>query len=842
MTMPKIASDPQPEIPQKAPGMSQMGTTGTMNNQSTSLPLISASAATIAPTQIIAHPGQVIEQALSVREMPAVLSEEQKALALSVQWRIPLVKLVALIIDPEALKFISEEKARKYKVLPVKVEHGDAASLTTSRPLLVIAMENPGDLQAIAQLEFSSGCKIGTLVATSSEIHDAIERYYAPERLLQDLLRNIADVQEIRVVEYDAEPSVAERDPKEAPAVKLVNLILQQAIKKGASDIHLEPTMYELKVRLRISGILREFTTLPRWLLEPITSRIKIMAKLNITERRRPQDGRIKILFEDRDIDVRISTMPAHFGEKTVMRVLGTSETLPETRNLGLRPQDLEILKRVANQPQGMIVVTGPTGSGKTTTLYSIINEKKAPSLNIVTIEDPIEIQLNGLNQVQVNAATGMTFASCMRSLLRQDPDVILLGEIRDSETQEIALQAAQTGHLVMTSLHANNTTAAVGRLLDLGSEPYVVADAIRLVVAQRLIRKICSQCTEMYEPSAELVRQLGLSRHDKSFVRGKGCKACGLSGYESRFAIFELLPMSPAIKELIARRAPEMELRRAAVAAGMGTLLEQAVQYVRDGVTTCEEVARVVETQMEEKDQRGLRCPQCSAAIELAFVRCPSCLLELKASCHSCHQNLESTWPVCPYCGTAKLSMAKLEVKKERVASTIGFAAVSDRQPLSAQLQPAKDTPKNAVSDREPFSPQLQSAKDTGKKKILIVDDVELNRLIARKALEKLPFAPEVLEAKDGFEALQLVKSEKPDLIVLDLMMPGMSGFEVCRTLREDVETAFIPIIMLTASATEESRIEGYVTGTDDYMTKPFSVPDLHARVIRLFRRTYGI
>ncbi|MBV9074478.1 MAG: Flp pilus assembly complex ATPase component TadA [Acidobacteria bacterium] len=749
--------------------------------------------------------------------------EEEAAEALSRRLRVPLVKLAALTLDPEALKYVPEASARKYLSVPIKLEQPDASEPKAGRPILVLAMANATDFNAVSELEFSTGCKISPLVATKTEVQDAIERYYAPENLLNDLLRNIADTPQIKVLEETSNQQSAGDDSKEAPAIKLVNLILQHAIQKGASDVHLEPSLYDLKVRIRVGGVLESFTTFPKWLQDPITSRIKIMAKLNITEHRRAQDGRIKLLLDDRDIDLRISTLPTHFGEKTVLRVLGTSQKLPRTQNLGLRAKDLEMLQRAAGQPQGMIVVTGPTGSGKTTTLYSVLHEKVSPSINIVTIEDPIEIQLAGLNQVQVNEITGMTFASCMRSLLRQDPDVILLGEIRDRETQAIAMQAAQTGHLVMTTLHANSTSATISRLQDLGAEPYLIAGAVNMLVAQRLLRRICNSCKESYKPSTELLLRFGLQFHDIPLVRGKGCASCAYTGYEGRYAIYELLPVTQTIKQLILRRAAESEIRQAAISEGMSPLLDQAIEHIKDGLTTCEEVARVIE--VEQTADLGGKCPKCSEAVSSSFVRCPYCCTELKRTCSSCRQELAMEWSLCPYCGVSHSRAQQ---------PTLVLANSQPRPAVVGFMQPAASAPV--------LVPQSAVPKRERSNTILVVDDVDTNRLIAVKALQKLPFQPEILEAKDGFEALEIMQSHKPDLILLDLMMPGMSGFEVCRKVRENLETAFIPIILLTASTSEQHRVEGYLTGTDDYVTKPFSVADLHARVNRAFRRTYGI
>ncbi|HEV7674492.1 MAG TPA: ATPase, T2SS/T4P/T4SS family [Candidatus Angelobacter sp.] len=741
--------------------------------------------------------------------------EEQNARQLADQFRIPHIKLAAITIDPDAIAVVPEKMVRQYCCIGIRKEAEDSPGRSKVRPNLVLAMVDPGDMSAIQNVEFSTGCKVKPVVATKSEIEDAIERNYAPERLLGDILKNVSSHDDLKIIPDESGTIDSDSSKLLAPAVKLVNLILQYGIKHGASDIHVEPTLHDLQVRIRVSAIMREFTSFPKWLQNPLISRIKIMAKLDIAERRRPQDGRIKVMLEDRDVDLRVSVLPTQFGEKVVLRILGSGHKVPTTSSLGFKPEDLAVLKKAAEQPQGMILVTGPTGSGKTTTLYSIINEKKDPSINIVTIEDPIEIQLPGINQVQVNVKSGMTFAASMRSLLRQDPDVILLGEIRDSETQEIAFQAALTGHLVLSTLHTNSTAGTITRLLDMGVEPYVISDSVHLIVAQRLLRTICEHCKESYVPPRHLLDELNLVEDGFQFFRGRGCAECVQTGYAGRVGIYELLRFTPTIREMVARRASEPEIRRAAAAtSGTSSLLEEALAKVQQGVTTVEEVLRVLELKQEDV---SVHCPGCKKAIKREFVSCPFCSFELKCTCRNCDQQLDPEWQICPYCSSPTPAPA--------VAATPSQPAAAGSAPQAAQ--PPAD---------------LAEISATRHNRFLVVDDVAMNRKLAVKALEKLPYGTDIIEAKDGLEALTAVGAQKPDLLVLDVMMPGMSGFEVCKKLRENVETAFIPILMLTANATEAARTEGYLAGTDDYMAKPFSVPEFHARVARLMRRAYGV
>ncbi len=737
------------------------------------------------------------------------LPEEAFADAIAAQARIPHIRLAAVNIDPEAVARLPEDLAGRHVCIPLKVEHrrrsgeGSPGSRTAGRGSLVLAMVNPTDLDTIHDLEFFVGLALQPMVATLTEIKDAIGHFYSPEKSMHEFLRDVPGNEEIQIKAEEISEAV---DPtaehaRQAPAVKMVNLILQQAIKQGVSDIHVEPNLNVVQIRTRQEGLLREFLTVPKWIHEPLVSRMKILAKLDISDRRRPQDGRIKVTLGKKEVDLRVSTLPTHFGEKVVLRVLGSGHGIPSTSDMGLKPKELEAVRQAVSQPQGLVLVTGPTGSGKTTTLYSFINERKDPTVNITTVEDPIEFQLPGINQVQVNSKTGLSFAACLRSILRQDPDVILVGEIRDLETAEIAFHAAMTGHLVISTLHTNSTLATIGRLLDLGIDPYFISAAVNLIVAQRLVRKICPSCKTEHHPEAADLARLHLEDANFPFFKGAGCEHCGQTGYAGRVGIFEMLRITPTLKRLINRKAPEAELRKAAEMSGAGFLLPEALARVREGVTTIEEVFRVVQLQEEE----GILCPQCAGAIHPDFSVCPFCLYSLRRICEGCKQDLKPEWRLCPYCATASAAPASAPAKAPEPQRGHGLAEVQ-------------------------------------RPKILVVDDDNVCRTLALGALKKLDLDPELYAEASGPDGLRAVEEHKPDMIILDVMMPGMSGFEVCKKLRSNLQTAFIPILMLTANVDEASRTDGFVAGTDDYMGKPFSVPELHARVKRLLRRTYGV
>ena len=749
------------------------------------------------------------------------VSEENLADTLAQWLKLPRVRLASVTIEPEALKVVNQEMARKHVCLPVKVE-GKA---------LVLAMANPADFEAIQEFEFSTGLTIRPVVASRTEILDGIETHYEPEERLQDFLANVTEATEFSLVEAEGEDGALDTEAsrtaaEQAPVVKMCNLIIQDAIRAGASDIHVEPELNDIRVRFRIDGVLRDYMHIPKWLHMPLVSRVKILSKLDIAERRLPQDGRIKVQQQNKSLDLRISTLPTHFGEKVVMRLLGSSK-IPELPEMGFTVPQIAVVEAALNQPQGLILTTGPTGSGKSTTLYSMLQKRRSPEVNIITVEDPIEYQIPGINQVQVNVKAGLTFASCLRSILRQDPDVILVGEIRDLETAEIAFHSAMTGHLVLSTLHTNSSLATIARLLDLGVDPFLISSSVTLIMAQRLARRVCQRCKEIYTPASGLLERLHLDEPNINFYRGKGCASCGNTGYAGRVGLYELMRMTPTIKELVNRKAPEIEMRKAAGLAGTRFLLEDAMEKVRQGITTLEEVLRVIQLQEEEIT----RCPKCNSFINLDFSTCPYCLHALKYLCESCGQELKLEWKICPYCNT----------RVERMPTAEGALRAL---PPGASLEPRRRAPAGALpAASEEGGVKAPPGRATSKKpRILVVDDDEGIKKVLQKSLQQLPMETDVLTASDGEEALRVAEQHLPDLVISDVMMPHMDGITLCQKLREGVQTAFIPIMMLTASADEANRTKAYMVGTDDYVTKPFTIPDLNARVMRLLRRTYGL
>ncbi|HMK49105.1 MAG TPA: type IV-A pilus assembly ATPase PilB [Thermodesulfovibrionales bacterium] len=556
------------------------------------------------------------------------ISEEKLVSFLSTQWGVPAVNLSDYKIDPAVLKLIPYEIARKHLVMPVARV---GATLT-------IATADPSNVFVIDDVKFMTGYNVEVVVAGESAVVNAISTYYkggpgalvatkkaAPSKIIQakdytlndDELQDeqgataidegvTVDVEEFDRVVGDALDSIetfSEQDDYDAseieePIVKLVNGILINAIKGGASDIHIEPYENSLRVRYRVDGVLFNAMNLPVKIKNPITSRLKIMSKLDIAERRLPQDGRIKLrLGKKREIDFRVSILPTLFGEKTVMRILDKSNLQVDLTKLGFEEDVLNKFLGSLTKPYGMILVTGPTGSGKTTTLYSALNYLNNPDLNIMTAEDPVEYNFMGMNQVQVREDIGLTFASSLRAFLRQAPNIILVGEIRDFETAEIAVKAALTGHLVLSTLHTNDAPSSISRLLNMGIEPFLISASVIIIIAQRLARKICQECKEEEKMPASALLSLGFSEEEVETVkcyRGRGCPACNGSGYRGRIAFYEVMPISPEIREMVLEGGSSDDLKKTAIRLGMKTLRMSGLTKVKEGVTSIEEVMRV--------------------------------------------------------------------------------------------------------------------------------------------------------------------------------------------------------------------------------------------------------
>ncbi len=504
---------------------------------------------------------------------------------------IPKISLENLVIDPKIVELVPLAIAKKHNLIPV-------FRIGTT---LTVAMSDPLDIIALDELKYISNLKINRVVATGEAINRAIEQYYSLRDTMAEVIKDIGEEDLASNSELAATISEAEGSSSEAPLIKLVNLLIVQAIKERSSDIHIEPEESKLRVRYRINGILKEQNSPPRNLHASIVSRIKVMAQMDVSEKRVPQDGRFVVKVGNMDVDVRASTLPTIHGEKVVLRVLDRRNLVVGLPNLGFDEQTKRDFEAMIRKPEGLILITGPTGSGKTTTLYAALNEIKSLEKNIITIEDPVEYSIPLVNQVQINDKAGLGFASALRSILRQNPDIIMVGEIRDAETAQMAVRAALTGHLVLSTIHTNDAAGAVARLLDMGVEDYLVASCLLGVLAQRLVRTICPRCKAKDSLPASVVEMFGaeLRGQEEAFKTGTGCEECGGTGYQGRIGIYELLKLTGRLREMILSNTSSSAIKQSAQSLGMRTMREQVIDKGIQGITTYREIIRV--TQQDE-------------------------------------------------------------------------------------------------------------------------------------------------------------------------------------------------------------------------------------------------
>lgn len=566
---------------------------------------------------------------------------------LALQMEITLLDLEDTEIDETAVMIFPEKLALKYGCVPIQWKNG----------ALIFAMADPLNLEAVDDLSRITKCEIELALAQRDQIEEVVKKVNAAGNLseISDSLPDLDGYLKVeKLIENDDESDENVTDlrtqSEQAPVIRIVNTIISEAIHENASDIHVDPQADSLVIRNRIDGVLYEKHRLPRWIHRPVISRIKIMADMDIAERRLPQDGKIRITIDTDQFDLRISSLPSAFGEKVVIRLLKRQVYHVRIDELGFDPMQVDKIHMHNASKQGLVLVTGPTGSGKSTTLNAMLHELKSPAINLVTVEDPIEYDIPDTTQVQVNPKIGLTFPNALRSILRQDPDVIMIGEIRDPETADIAIRSAMTGHLVLTTLHTNDAISAIKRLENLGVPPFLISSTLLYVLAQRLIRRICPKCSQEYEPSVE-----ELSRYERMIPqvrslpwrKGEGCDKCGQRGFSGRAAVGELLSVNDEIKESIELCEPDLVIKKLAAMNGMDSLLGDFIEKVSAGVTSISEVWNVF---VSRETVSGV-CPGCSAVIDHAFLTCPACGFMLKDICPICNRPLEENWKFCPYC-----------------------------------------------------------------------------------------------------------------------------------------------------------------------------------------------
>ena len=847
--------------------------------------------------------GSFIEVLVKEERVP----EDAIADAFTERLKVPRARVAAFLLDEEALRKVPERLARKHQCLPLAIEGR----------LLVVAMVDPIDYLAIRDIEFAAASTVKAVAAGLSEVLAGIDERYGAEDRIGTFLANVPEAPDIQIMsEENAELSMDVANSVEAaevaPVVKMCNLVIYDALKAGASDVHIEPALHDLQVRMRVDGVLRDYTRVPKWLHGPVVSRLKILAKLDIAERRLPQDGRVNVHYQGGLVDLRVSTLPTHFGEKMVLRILGGTSA-PALDTLGLSPIQQTLLETAVAQPQGMILVTGPTGSGKTTTLYALLAKHHKPEVNIVTVEDPIEYQLAGINQVQVNPKAGLTFASALRSILRQDPDVILVGEMRDRETVEIACQAAMTGHMVLSTLHTNSAVArrhahagprrgpgGAGLVAHHGDRP--AAGQAHLQRVPRGIRSRRRRCGTARASSTTRCPSSGATAAPPAAARGSPAaspctKSTGRptrSGSSSTTAAARPTcgsrrgrpawcpcartpsrrsrPASPRPTRCCAScrwtrtRCPAPDARRSsrptsprartAVGASRRTARAAARRCASTGNSARTATRAPCSSRSPTKPTPRPSLPRRSPARS----RMPPLLDEAQFERRTLvptRRKGPGRRSTCPRNRRTRSSLAWIwtpesgsPLPRPAPARTPVVAPAPAPPPAPAAGRACCDSSRTSAGRADSSAavpaPQAQRTVDPAASRrslrVLVVDDDPDIRMIVSATLRKLDVPVDVVQAEDGVQAVEKARAATPDLVVLDVMMPRMDGFETCRALREDVRTAFVPILMLTASADQDSRTKGYLIGTDDYMAKPFLPVDLKLRIARLLRRTYGI
>ena len=704
------------------------------------------------------------------------ISDDEILTALASRFHMKIANLS--LAAPPAREHVPESLARKYRIVP----------LTITDSALEIATADPHDLDCERTLAFATGRTVKMSLAAPTKINERLDELYRPENVVSKILENVSanyDIQAIADVTAQEDMELGgEKASSERPIIRLVDHIFAEGITSRASDIHLEPEEGGVAVRYRIDGVLRQTMVLPRAAGIPLVSRIKIMSGLDIADRLRPQDGRARVAVNGVPIDLRVSTLPASQGEKVVVRILDTRATVLSLDGMGLRTDELDRIKRLLEMREGVILVTGPTGSGKTTTLYSALRQIQSRGVNIVTVEDPVEYRLQGVVQVQVHEKAGLTFAAALRSILRQDPDVVLVGEVRDRETAATAVQASLTGHLVLTTLHTIDAASSITRLTDIGVESYKLAAALKGIVAQRLLRRVCPQCREVWmDPIPDRLRPWIPS--GTALFRAAGCDHCSKTGYRGRMAVVEVLVSNPEVERRISAGESVDRVADAAREGGMRSLWESGVSRVVGGETTIEELLRVLEVPQDDPSRSTARPSSTPATRKAGGGREPA------------HGNARSPQPE---------------------TTPTPAAAVHD-----AAFELLDDLTPHAKSRREHAT-------------VLLVEDEEPLRRVLRELLEREGFT--VLEASDGVLALDEVDRGAPDIVVLDLNLPRLDGYGVLSHLRARQSTSALPVIVLTAKGDEDSEVRVFEYGASDFLTKPFRPRALSARINALLGR----
>jgi type II secretory ATPase GspE/PulE/Tfp pilus assembly ATPase PilB-like protein/ActR/RegA family two-component response regulator len=731
--------------------------------------------------------------------------------SLSQRFRMKLADLGQ--VSQQAKELVAEQLARKYSVLPLQI----------SDSIVDIATSDPQNLDCERTFAFALGRSVRMWLASPKRILERLDEVYRPENVIEKILEGVSGNYDIESVSEEVDESDLDLGHAGAarPVIQLVDRIVAEGIQSRASDIHLEPEEGGIAVRYRVDGVLRQAMVLPKAAGVPLVSRVKIMAQLDIADRLRPQDGRARVAVNGSRVDLRVSTLPAAHGEKVVIRILDQRSTVLSLDALGMNPEELARVRTLMQLREGIILVTGPTGSGKTTTLYSMLREISMRGVNIVTVEDPVEYRLQGIVQVQVNEKAGLTFPSALRSILRQDPDVILVGEVRDPETAQVAVQASLTGHLVLTTLHTIDAVSSVTRLLDIGVETYKIAAAVKGVMAQRLVRKLCSRCRALaVEPVPERLKQW--FPDGSALYRSVGCQECLSTGYHGRIALLEVLISNPEVERRIASGETAERLAEAARDGGMRGLWESGVVHVLNGVTCVEELLRVLGPPLELQ----LPAPSSRAKAATSASKVAPEAAEAPTKSQVAPPNARDAAAA----GSRKPTITPLSTP------VIPTAVVPPDRKASVKTRHSTPTSSSfAGGSFELMDGGGVAAKATSRKVLLVEDEDSLRRVL-KDLLEREGFT--VFEAADGVKALSEVDRAAPDIVVLDLNLPLLDGYGVLAHLRGRAATKDLPVIVLTAKGDEDSEVRVFEFGASDFLTKPFRPRVLSARLHALLNR----
>ncbi len=697
-------------------------------------------------------------------------SEQDVARALAAQLHLDYFDGPAIPVNDLLVSQIPAALAERNVLLPLRMEPDGTIVVVCADPTNVVAFD---DVRLASKAR-----RVRPVVAPASLLEVAIRKAYGFDQRAGELI----DALDEGAVDEDLEALAGVED---APVIRLAEGILADAVESRASDIHVEPGREETAVRYRIDGVLQRVMTVPRTATGALISRLKLMSGMDIAERRRPQDGRARFKGKGAEVDLRVSSLPSMHGEKIVIRILRKGAEQLELADVGFTPQQMQQVLTALERPQGLILITGPTGAGKTSTLYSFLGHLASERNNIITVEDPVEYELPGVNQTQVHERIDFTFAKALRTVLRQDPDIGMVGEIRDPETAELAMQASLTGHLVFSTLHTNDAPSAIVRLRDLGIPSYLIASSLTMVIGQRLGRAICTECGTEDVPDERMLNSLHLSPRDiedTTFRKGAGCQVCNQAGYKGRTGIFEIMSIDSTVREHVANQSSESSLRTAARRNGMQTLREDALDKAAAGITTLEEVLRTTTTDLVDAGA----CPVCAQDVADDFALCPWCGVDLRPnSCSRCDRHLELGWKVCPTCGT-----------------------------------PPADT-----------APKSRNAKP-----VLLVVDPDTS---ARSAVAVMVDSDyKVVSAADGRGALEAVHHTPPDVVLLAVDLPDMDGYAVTSELRARPVTKDLPIVLMTDTVDPETAAAGVRAGADDHVTKPLDADVLLARLDAMRRR----